>query len=1171
MRDRSRITTSAGRLADVLFVGVALLGLGAAMVRLQAQEPQARISPRCQVTGTISAGPTKLPGVVVSVTQGETLVATSSTGVDGRFAVALPGPGTFTLKAELAAFAPVVREFTPGDACQAALDLSLTLKSRVAASAPATAAKPVPSASVPQQAATQPTNAGGGRGGAMTGTAQSRRPAGQFQRVNPTADAAARAGESGSGTDDAQAIAAHLSLPPGFSAESVSESVMAFGSSGQTNEMVLFSPDRMGDLMRPDGMPGMPGEGQALGAGGQVGEGGGRGGRGDGAFGGGFGGAGGGFGGPGGGGPGGGRGGGMGPMGGMGDRIGLGRMQNDRPHGQLSYTLGGSALDAAPYSLTGQPVSKPDYWQQRVAASIGGRLKIPGLFDAGPRTTFFLNYSGNHSTNAYNAYSTVPSLALRSGDFSSLAASVIDPITGLPFSGNKIPTWRISPAAQALLGYIPLPNQLGDTQNYYYSTTNHTSSDDINLRLIRTFGTQQQQRRGGFGGGPMGGGRGGPMGGGRGGTNLNIGIHYTRSTSTQSTPFPTVFGTTERRAWDIPIGLSFTKGGMMHQLRVDFNRSKSGTTNNFAYSANASGDAGLLGVAGDPFDWGVPTLSFSSLSGLRDITPSSRVDQTITLGDTIVKTKGRHAIRFGGDFRTTRSDSRTDASARGSFVFTGLYTGGGSARASGLDFADFLLGLPQQASIQYGPGLERFRSNAWNLFVQDDWRISNRFTVNAGLRYEYQSPYWATNNHLMNLDVSPLFTSATAVQAGGYGLFEGEIPNTIVHPDRNNLSPRIGVAWKPQQKTVVRGGYGINYASVPYLSIIQRLAAQPPFATSDTRIGTTASPLNMATVFTTASTSTTSNNYGVDPNYRLGYVQMWNADVQHEIGRTLSAGISYIGTKGSNLDIQRAPNRGPSGLRIAGVQPFIWESSEGHSIMHALSLRLRQRQSHGVSMSAVYTYSKSMDNASTIGGGSAVVAQNDQDLAAEWGPSSFDQRHRFTGDFTWELPFGPNRHWLSSGKGLGAALLGGWMLNGNLTMSSGLPFTARVVGDVTDVARGVNGTLRADYTGLPITVSSPTIAQFFNTAAFVAPAAGTFGNAGRNTIRGPANANLNVSLMRNITLRGTRGLSLRVQANNVLNRVEYAAIDTVVNSPTFGRVTSVRPMRSVQVIARVMF
>jgi hypothetical protein len=199
-----------------------------------------------------------------------------------------------------------------------------------------------------------------------------------------------------------------------------------------------------------------------------------------------------------------------------------------------------------------------------------------------------------------------------------------------------------------------------------------------------------------------------------------------------------------------------------------------------------------------------------------------------------------------------------------------------------------------------------------------------------------------------------------------------------------------------------------------------------------------------------------------------------------------------------------------------------------------------------------------------------VVAQNDLDLAAERGLSSFDQRHRFSADFTYELPFGENRHWLTNGGAM-AALLGNWVFNGSAQLATGTPFTARTLANAQDVARGTNGTLRANYNGSPISLSDPTTMLFFNTSAFSVPLAGTFGDAGRNTIIGPGTSVMNLGLTRNVNLGQSRGLTVTLLANNVLNTVQYSGIDTVVNSPTFGQVISVRPMRTLLVTTRFRF
>jgi hypothetical protein len=467
---------------------------------------------------------------------------------------------------------------------------------------------------------------------------------------------------------------------------------------------------------------------------------------------------------------------------------------------------------------------------------------------------------------------------------------------------------------------------------------------------------------------------------------LNVTLHYRHADNTSANAFPALGGSSSASAWDIPVNYSFTMKGLTHSARFGFNRQHAETQNLFGGVLDVAGAAGLAGVSTDPFDWGAPSLSFSTIAGVRDTNPSMRTDRTLSVGDTIVKIRGAHTLRFGGDYRSIHADSRADANARGSFVFTGLYTG--------VDFADFLLGLPQQASVQYGPLLDRFRSRSADLFVQDDWRASDKVTVNAGLRYEYFSPVSEADDRLATLDAAPGFTDAfalsperTARSPARCRHHRPAIPLRLGAPRWHRLAPEGGI--------VVRTGYGVNYNASAYQTIAQQLAGQPPFAVTDTVLGSSpAAPLE--TVLLASQPATTTNTYGVDPNYRLGSVQIWNLDVQRDLTRTIQAGIGYTGSKGSNLDILRAPNRGPGGLSIPGVAPFIWESSEGDSILHSLTVRLRKRLTKGVAVGGSYTLSRSIDDASSIGGGAGTVAQNDRDLEAERGLSSFDQRHRFS-------------------------------------------------------------------------------------------------------------------------------------------------------------------------------
>jgi len=857
----------------------------------------------------------------------------------------------------------------------------------------------------------------------------------------------------------------------------------------------------------------------------------------------------------------------------------------NRPHGSVYYTIGDSAMDAAPYSLTGQPNAKPAYVQHVFGANLGGPLNIPKIYKGGDKTFFFVNYNGTRGDTPYDQFSTVPTLLERAGNFSQATyadgsnVQIFNPATNSPFVyngvANVIPPGSINSAANQLLQFIPLPNLPGDFQNFRFLTSVNNSSDSLNIHVNRSLGASTPGPRRMRFGGPR--------------NDLNIGFHYRNSVSTVTNPFPSVGGTTRVRSFDVPVAYTRSFGKLTNILRVDFNRSRTQTQNLYAFAQNIAADAGITGVSQSPFDWGLPNLFFTDFGSLQDTNPQLLRNQTLTFSDNLIWNHGKHTWRWGGDFRRIQLNTETDSNARGSFIFTGLNTSqmlNGPVAGTGFDFADFLLGLPQQTSVQYGENNYHFRGNSWDLYAQDEWKLRSNLTLNLGIRYEYISPFVETDNRIVNLDVNSGFTSAVPVQPGQIGPFTGAFPATLVHPDRSNFAPRVGFAWKPLSKTVVRGGYGINYNTGAYQTIVQQLAFQPPFSVTQTNVQSAVGELTLQNGFPGAPPGAITNNYGVDPNYRLGYVQIRNLDIQQELRPTLILNIDYTGTKGTNLDILEAPNRTASGIRIPGVQPFNWETSQGDSEANAGSVRLRKRLSQGLSVGGTYTFSKSLDNASTIGSGATVaslngastlssgmtvVAQNAFDLAAERGLSSFDQRHKFTGDYLWELPFGHDRRWLTNNS-VWRDLLGDWQWSGDWTIASGLPFTPRLLGNFADVNRGTNGTLRPDLVpGESISISDPSIPQWFNTAAFVMPPAGQFGDARRNSIIGPGTMVCDMAFTKVFPLKESRMLEFRAQTANIFNHPQYSVIDTVLNSPTFGRVTAVGAMRTIQLTARFRF
>jgi len=625
-------------------------------------------------------------------------------------------------------------------------------------------------------------------------------------------------------------------------------------------------------------------------------------------------------------------------------------------------------------------------------------------------------------------------------------------------------------------------------------------------------------------------------------------------------------------------------------MQFSYNRNHNIATNIYANKNDVAGLLGINGVSRDPADWGLPTLSFTNFNSLNDRTPSNLDNDQFRVSDQFTWNRRQHAIRFGADFsRNINYVHSTTGNPRGAFTFTGAATGladlnGLRSAGTGFDFADFLLGLPQQTSLQYGANGHTFRYNGYDFFIQDDWRFRGGVTLNLGLRYEYASPVVEANDHLVNLDIAPDLSAVVPVFPGDIGPYSGVFPRSLVHPDRNNLGPRIGIAWRAPRGFVIRSGYSISYNAGAYTAMANQFVRQPPFAVTQSQCvqyglstaGTnciipTSSPLTLQDGFPPVATSTVTNNFAVDPNYVIGYAQQWTLDLQHDLPYNIQMVANYTGVKGTHLDVAQAPNRTETGLRIADVQPFILDSSVGNSIYNGGSLQLNRRLVKGIQVGGTYTYSKMLDDVSSFTGGSGTnVAQDALNLRGERGPSSGDRRHQFQVNYLWELPLGRNKLLLNHDN-LMSRLFGDWQLNGTINFGSGLPFTPRVTGSTCDIARGLNSTLRANYIGGDIPLINPTVDRWFNTDSFSVPVGCAYGTAGRNIIRGPDTRSFNMTLNKGFRVRENKTLDVRIQANNVFNMVTYSGINTTVNSTQFGQVVSASPMRQVTLQFRYRF
>ncbi|MDP9170612.1 MAG: TonB-dependent receptor, partial [Acidobacteriota bacterium] len=581
---------------------------------------------------------------------------------------------------------------------------------------------------------------------------------------------------------------------------------------------------------------------------------------------------------------------------------------------------------------------------------------------------------------------------------------------------------------------------------------------------------------------------------------------------------------------------------------------------------NVSGNAGITGNDQEPNNWGPPALSFSSgIATLADGQQAFTRNQTHSLSMNTFWSHAPHNVTFGADFRRQQMNYLSQQNARGSFTFNGA--------SGGSDFGDFLLGVPDTSSIAFGNADKYFRASIYDAYFTDDWRVSPSLTVNAGGRWEYSAPITELYGRLVNLDITPGFQAeAPVVASSAVGALTGRrYASSLLQPDKHAFEPRVGIAWRPVSGSsmVVRAGYGITYNTSVYTTIANQMAQQSPLSKSLSVQNTLANPLTLANGFN-ATPGITPNTFAVDPDFRIGYAQTWQASVQRDLPASLVMTATYLGIKGTRATQAFLPNTFPVGA--ANPCPscpsgYTYLSSNGNSTREAGQFQLRRRLHNGITASAQYVFSKALDDAA-LGGrgqGNSVIAQNWLDLSAERGRSSFDQRHLLNLQAQYSTGVGVSGGTLMSGwRG---TLFKEWTIATTVTVGSGFPLTPTYLNAV--AGTGVTGSLRPDYTGASIYDAPPGL--FLNPAAVRLPASGSWGNAGRNSIDGPGQLVLNGSLARTFRLRDRMSLDLRIDSQNFLNHVTFPSWNTVVTSAQFGLPTAANAMRSVQANVRVRF
>ncbi len=823
--------------------------------------------------------------------------------------------------------------------------------------------------------------------------------------------------------------------------------------------------------------------------------------------------------------------------------------------GGLALILDNSALDARPFSLTDAESPKASYNRITGVFTLGGPLNIPHVLRRGPN--FFIAYQWTREHNASIEAGLVPTAAERGGDLTGLLTTlgqpvaVVNPATGLPFAGN-VP---VSPQASALLSLYPLPNLAGNSRyNYQVPILESNHQDALQSRLYRNIG-----RRDNFDGG--------------------VAYQSTRVSGANLFNFNDTTDTLGLNAnvnWNHRFNQRlFVNSGFR------FSRLRTAAIPNFASRINISGVAGIAGNDQDPADWGPPSLSFASgIAGLSDGNSAFNRNRTGQLTESVNYYHGKHNVTAGGEFRRQEFNYFTQANPRGAFSFNPA----GNPATSGNDFADFLLGIPATSQIAFGNPDKYLRQSVYALYATDDWRLRPELTINAGMRWEYGAPITELKGRLVNIDLAPGFGAAAPVLATQpKGTLSGmAYPTSLIRPDKAGFEPRVGLSWRPipGSTLVVRAGYGVYDDTSVYQGTALALAQQAPLSKSLSVANGAGCALTLANGFIPCGTTTT-DTFGVDPNFRVGYAQTWQLLAQRDLPGSFQATLTYLGIKGTRGVQEFLPNTNPIGAPSpcpTCPSGFVYRTSNGNSTRESGQVQLRRRLRSGFTGSVQYTYSKSIDDDAVLGGqgpvavgaaaatpGNAAVAQDWRNLSGERGLSNFDQRHLLTASAQY-----------TSGQGLGGGtlmegwrgtLLKEWTVTTQITAGSGLPETP--VYFATVPGTGMTGSIRANFTGSPL-YSAPA-GLHLNPAAFAAPAAGQWGTARRNSITGPSQFSMNLSLARTFRLKGRYSLDTRVDATNFLNHEVYTSYVTTVNSTQFGLPLATNGQRTLLSTTRLRF
>lgn len=814
------------------------------------------------------------------------------------------------------------------------------------------------------------------------------------------------------------------------------------------------------------------------------------------------------------------------------------RSGGNQVHGAAYEFFRNGALDARNFFAPADEAS-PKYQRNQFGFVIGGPV-------VRNRTFFFADYEGRRLNEGITRITNVPTALERNGDFSRSQVPAVNPFTGQLFPGNRIPVEFQNPVGRAIANLWPLPNRNVAGANFVSSPTLRDRNNQFDARIDHNFSAASQ-----------------------------LAARYSLADRELYEPFsgptfstvPGYGADVARRAQNAMISETHTlTPSLLNELRLGFNRVAIGVTQE-GQGTSVNRQVGLPELATNPRDFG---LSFTTVVGYAPLghefnNPQASTTNTFQIADNLTWNRGRHLAKFGFDIRHTRQYAFRDIQARGFLNFIGI---------TGNPLAELLLGIVSFSGGATVDNPQRLRTTSYNFYGNDQWRITPTFTLNYGLRWEYNSP------PVDALDRANLYDPATGRLTP---VGTGAMPRGGYESDRNNIAPRVGFAWNLRNKYVVRGGYGIYFDQSP-LAPGEGLYFSPPYFNLRFYFPLSAqAPLLINNPWPASfPLPTPPSALAFQRDLETGYIQQWNFSIQRQLWSSATFEAGYVGAKGTHLIAARDINQPqPSNTpRYQRPNPAFEDiniiESRANSNYHSLQARFQQRFSRNLTALASYTFGKSIDNASGFfsSAGDSNFPQNSYNLAAERGRSNFDVRQRFTASYTWDLPFGRGQRWANSG-GFWGAVAGGWQSAGVLTFQSGRPFTVALLSDIdqsntgrTSLGFGNNDRPNRLSDG---SLDNPSPDRWFNTGAFAPSPRGTFGNSGRNILDGPGLANINFSMLRNVSLRERATLQFRFEFFNLLNRANFDQPDNFVGSPSFGRILSAQAPRRVQLGVKLLF